>query len=136
MRLGDLIVISKGDSLACPYAMQVRYLGLTHQSLSDTIFLFRPCFRSGKNCKLIYNNKALSYTRARECITATLKLVSGGLNIGLHSLRSGGATMTANSGVNDRCLKRHGRWKSDSSKGRYVADSLSRRLELSKSLKL
>ena len=50
------------------------------------------------------------------------------------SLRSGGVTAAANAGVNDRCLKRHGRWKVDSSKDGYVADSLQKRLEVSKHL--
>ena len=33
-----------------------------------------------------------------------------------HSLRAGDATTAANAGVNDRCWKRHGRWKSENSK--------------------
>ena len=42
---------------------------------------------------------------------------------GLHSLRSGGATAAANSGVPDRLFKRHGRWRSESAKDGYVKDS-------------
>ena len=42
-----------------------------------------------------------------------LKVVAPDLNLGLHSLRASGATTAANApGVSDRCLKRHGRWKS------------------------
>jgi hypothetical protein len=39
-------------------------------------------------------------------------------------MRSGGATAAANSDINDRVWKRHGRWKSDSSKDGYVVDSV------------
>jgi len=39
---------------------------------------------------------------------------------GLHSLRAGGATLAANSGVRDRLFKRHGRWKSENAKDGYV----------------
>ena len=58
------------------------------------------------------------------------------MNLGLHSMRSGGATAVANTSehVSDRCWKRHGRWKSDTSKDGYVVDSLEKRLNVSKHL--
>ncbi|KAJ8313640.1 hypothetical protein KUTeg_008201 [Tegillarca granosa] len=46
-------------------------------------------------------------------------MVSKDLDLGLHSLRSGGVTVAANHGVNERCLKRHRRWKCDVSKDGY-----------------
>lgn len=52
----------------------------------------------------------------------------GNANIGLHSLRSGGATAAANSNVNERCWKKDGRWASDPSKDGYVKDSVESRL--------
>ena len=55
--------------------------------------------------KLIYKNKKLSYTTFRENIVKRLKIVAPCLNLGLHSLRSGGATAAALSDVNERCLK-------------------------------
>lgn len=57
-------------------------------------------------------------------------------NIGLHSLRSGSATTVANANVNERCWERHGRWKSEKAKGGYVADSLGKRLFVTKGLGL
>ncbi|VDI25194.1 Hypothetical predicted protein [Mytilus galloprovincialis] len=74
---------------------------------------YRPIFRSGGTAKLIYKNKKLSYTAARQNIVKRLKMVAPQLNLGLHSLRSGGASAAAKSDVNERCIKRHGRWKSD-----------------------
>lgn len=133
-RFGNEIVISKGQTSACPYTMLLRYLFVSGQSVSSSFYLFRPCFRSKGVCRLIFKDKPLSYTRARECLVARIREVAGDLNIGLHSLRSGGATAAANAGVNDRCWKRHGRWKSETSKDGYAADSLERRLDVSKSL--
>ena len=54
--------------------------------------------------------------------------------IGTHSLRSGGATAAANTGIPDRLFKRHSRWSSDSAKDGYVKDSLSSRVSVSKTL--
>ena len=82
-------------------------------------------------------NKKLSYTRARECIVKKLKLVAPELDLGIHSLRASGASMAANSdGVNERCLKRHGRWVTDIAKDGYIKDTLDKRLAVSKTLKL
>ena len=45
-------------------------------------------------------------------------------------------TTAANANVNDRCLKRHGRWKVDSSKDGYIQDSVQKRLKITESLHL
>jgi hypothetical protein len=55
------------------------------------MYLFRPLYRSKNKCGLIKVNKPISYTTTRECIVKRLKLVAPELNLGLHSLRSGGA---------------------------------------------
>lgn len=135
-RLGEKLVISNGESAACPYNLLSKYFSICKIESSSEQYLFKPIFRSGKRCSLIYKNKKLSYTRARECIVARLKEVCGDINIGLHSLRAGGATVAANADVNERCWKRHGRWKSDTAKDGYVADSLAHRLEVTKKLGL
>jgi hypothetical protein len=45
--------------------------------------------------------------------------------------------MTANaSGVSDKCLKRHGRWKTDVAKDGYIEDSVEKRLYVTKTLKM
>ena len=64
-------------------------------------------------------------------MVSKLKSVMGKVNIGLHSVLSGGATTAANSDFNDKLWKKHGRWISDSSK-----DSLESRLYVSKKLGL
>lgn len=44
--------------------------------------------------------------------------------------------MAASSNVDERCLKRRGRWTSDSAKDGYIVDSIDKRLLVSKSLNL
>ncbi|XP_062582000.1 uncharacterized protein LOC134243775 [Saccostrea cucullata] len=135
-RQGNEILISAGVTSACPVKMLNRYISLGSIDISSGHFLFKSVFKSKDGLKLIYKDKKLSYTRARECILSKLKSVMGNINIGLHSLRSGGATAAANSKVNERCWKKHGRWASDSSKDGYVKDSLESRLSVSKNLGL
>ena len=135
-RLGNQVVISKGESEACPYSMLQRYFKIANLNGLSESFIFRPINKSRNSCKLIDKNRSLSYTRSRECIVSRLKTVVGDLNIGLHSLRAGGATAAANANVNDRCWKRHGRWRSDSAKDGYVKDSLSNRLSVTKMLNM
>jgi len=54
----------------------------------------------------------------------------------LHSFRSGCASADICSDVNERCIKRHGRWKSGGSKDDYIADTFEKRLSVSQGLGL
>jgi hypothetical protein len=78
---------------------------------------------------LIYKNKKLSYTAARESIVSRLRFVSKGLKLGLHFMRAGGATAAANSDINPTVWTRDGRWKSDSTKDRNIVESVDKRLQ-------
>ena len=51
--------------------------------------------------------------------------------LGLHSLRSGDVSVAVRYDVNERCIKKHGRWKSDVSKDGYIADTFQKRLSQS-----
>lgn len=136
-RQGDEVLISKGSSSACPYEMLKKYMVISNHKIASDQYLFKPVNRSKGICKLLKTNKKLSYTRARECILTKLKAVAPTLNLGIHSLRASGASMAANAeGVNERCLKRHGRWKTDTAKDGYIKDSLDKRLEITKCLNL
>jgi hypothetical protein len=64
----------------------------------------------------------MCYTTARENILKRYKSVEPNLNLGLHSVLSGGTSGTARSDVNERCIKIHGKWKSDVSNDGYIAD--------------
>ena len=135
-RQSNEILISKGSTCACPYNMFVKYSFLAGFTNNSRDFLFRQIYRSGNTCKLINKNKKLSYTAAREALLKRIKLVCQDANIGLHSFRSGGVTVAANADISDRCLKKHGRWKSDSSKDGYIVDSTEKRLKVSQALGL
>lgn len=63
-RQGNEIIIASGLSSACPVSMLQRYLSLGTIDISSDHFLFK----SKDGLKLIYKDKQLSYTRARECI--------------------------------------------------------------------
>jgi hypothetical protein len=57
-------------------------------------------------------------------------MIIQGLNLGLHSVRSGGASGTARSDVNERCIKRDCQWKSDVSKDGYISDTFRENLSI------
>ena len=107
-RSGSEILINKGVTSACPYSMLLKYREMACLNKFSDEYLFKPIVRSRDSCKLIKKDEKLCYTRTRELVIGKLKLVAPNLNIGVHSLRSGGASTAANADVNDRCLKRHG----------------------------
>ena len=135
-RQGNGIVITKGSSNACPMLMLLKYISMAGISLSSSQFLLKPVFRFKGIAKLIYKDKMLSYTAAKGSVLSRLRSVRPDLNLGLHSLRSGGATAAVAGDVSERCIKMHGRWKCDSSKDMYVVDQLNSRLSVSKQLGL
>ena len=136
-RSGNEILIAKGCTSACTFTMLERYLTCANLKVGSYIYIFQPACRSKSKCFLLDKDKKLSYTRARECIVKKLKTVAPNLNLSTHSLRTSGASTAANAkGVSDRCIKRHGRWKSDSSKDGYIEDSIDKRLFITKQLQL
>jgi integrase len=136
-RKGNEVLIAKGDTIACPYKMLQKYMSKADLTVESEQYLFRPLLKTRGTYSLVKVNKQLSYTRAKECIVAKLRLVAPGLKLGTHSLRASGASAAVNFGkVSERCIKRHGRWKSDQAKDGYVQDSLEERLFISKHLEL
>ena len=81
--------------------------------------------------------RRLSYSRVLELMRGQLQAI--GLDpkkYGLHSMHSGGACLAAALGVLDRLIMRHGGWRSELSKNRYINESLGSLLEISRTLKL
>ena len=135
-RDGSEILLSELDSIACPVKALRKYIEVSNVNLHSNDYLFKGMYRNSKGVGLRKQQKKLSYTRTREILISRLReVVSSKFNLGLHSLRAGGATAAANSGVNDRCWRRHGRWRSDAANG-YIKDTLASRLSVSKSLGL
>ena len=136
-RSGNKVFIAKGATSACAYTMLRRYVTKCGKETMSDSYLFKPLFKSKGKCNLIHKNKKLSYTRTRECILNKLKMVAPELNLGTHSLRASGITTVANKdSVNERCLMRHGRWKTETSKNMYVEDSIAKKLKVTQELNL
>lgn len=136
-REGESVLIARGLTCACPVAATKKYFVGAAIEINSSVFIFRKMRRNKGICKLL-DGDPISYTTLKKSVVNRLKCVNMNmdLNLGLHSLRAGGATQAVNAGVNDRCWKRHGRWATDSAKDRYVQDSLKNRLMVSKSLGL
>ena len=129
-------MLSELNSVSCPVKALLKYIDLFEVDLSSSNFLFRSMWKTKSKSSLRNKAKKLSYTRVKEVLLARLKeFVPAGLNLGLHSLRASGVTAAANAGVNERCFKRHGRWRSDAV-NRYIQDSVQNRLEVSRKLGL
>lgn len=112
LRKGDEVVVSQLSSDACPVALLKRYLVMFKIPPDSKDLIFKPISRGKGCCKLVAPDKPISYSTIRGAFRRDL--LSLGVEpskFGLHSLRSGGATMAANNGVNDRIFQRHGRWK-------------------------
>ena len=114
-----------------------RYLKLAGTSENSVDYIFRSVsFCKSSDSYKLRNSGQISYSRAREILLSALEAV--GLDqrkVGLHSLRSGGATAAAAAGIYDRLiLKKHGRWKSDKAKDGYVKENIDVCLSVSKNL--
>ena len=113
LRRGDEVVISELPSRACPVKLFKKYLTKFQIPPDSRDLIFRPISKGKDSCKLIAPDKPISYGTMGEAFRWDLKTFGADPSkFELHSMRSGGATMAANSGVSDRVFQRHGRWKS------------------------
>jgi len=135
-REGKQVLICKGRSVACPVNILKQYLSLS-QVTSDE-FIFRSLSKTKDGFKLREQNKPISYSRTREIMLQSLKPIVGNdiSKFGVHSFRAGGVSTAANAGIQDRLLKKHGRWKTDVAKDGYVKENNQSLLSVSKSLGL
>lgn len=136
-RDGNWVLIARTNSSLCPVRNMELYLQWANIPVDSDVFIFRNLSK----CKDVYvlrqENKPLSYSRMRELFIEAFKpFVPNIKQYGLHSLRSGGASISANLGIPDRLFKRHGRWRSETAKDGYVKDSLNDLLKVSKNLGL
>ena len=102
---------------------------------SQNPFLFRKIAHTNKGVSLC--NQKLSYSRGLELVRLLLKCTGlDAQKYGLHSMRSGGASLAAAPGVPDRLIMRQGGWKSVSSKNRHIKESLPSVLTVSRMFNL
>ena len=134
---GDEVIISELFSPACPVQLLKRYLTKMQISPDSRDLIFRPISRGKGCCKLVSPDKSISYGSIRDAFRRDLKSIGADPSkFGLHSLRSGGATMAANNGVSYGVFQQHGRWMSVQAKYTYVDDDFGQRLVVSKFLGL
>ena len=133
LRQGNEVLISESDSLSSPTRLLKLYLERLEIPEDGVKYLFRPLSKTKLGHRLISQDRHICYTTFREALKSDLTgVVDNPSAFGTHSLRAGGATLAANSGINDRILQRHGRWRSVSAKDGYIDDDISKRLEVSK----
>ena len=132
LRQGARVVVARTNSELCPVAMLERCMSMANVTCDGTdSFLFRGIVNT-KNGTRLRDKGGLSYTTVCEAVLEKIGAI--GLNkrqYGLHSLRAGGASAAANTGVPDRMFKCHGRWHSENAKDGYIEDSLTSRLQVS-----
>ena len=85
-------------------------------------YLFRKVVNTRSGFR--FRDQKLSYSKALEQLRNVLQAIHlDGKKYGLHSMRSGGASLAAALGVPDRLIMRQGDWRSVSSKNRYIKES-------------
>ena len=135
-RQGNEVLVARTGNSTCPVKMMEVYLRLAEADLQSDEMLFRPIVATKRGARLRSSGK-MSYTRTRELVLGALSNI--GLDksqFGVHSLRAGGATAAASAGIPDRAFKKHGRWKSERAKDRYVKDTESYRLSVTRDIGL
>ncbi|XP_065182249.1 uncharacterized protein LOC135812958 [Sycon ciliatum] len=121
LRQGDVILVARQftGSMPCPVRITESFLRQAGHSPDQHVLGKVTSARSGPGVR-----GTMSYSRATELLKVAVgRTQTDATSYGLHSLRSGGATAAANSGIADRLLQRHGGWRSASSKDKYIADS-------------
>lgn len=138
LRNGRSVLISRLDKGYCPVALTQIYLVMVGINDNDSCYIFRNlAVSNGVVTGLRKADKPMLYTTARQVVKAKFaSLDIDTSNLGLHSLRSGGATAAVRNGVPERLLQRHGRWSSEACKNMYIEDSQSQLLSVTQNLGL
>ena len=102
LRKGDEVVISQLSGFAFPVELLKRYLAMFKVPPDSKDVIFKLISKGKGSCKLVAPDKSISYSTFRRPFRKDLQSLGvEPSKFGLHSLRSGGATMAANNGVND-----------------------------------
>ena len=133
---GAKVVVSAGQTAACPVRIFDSYLRLLGPSQKSNFFLFRPLLPADRK-KLGPGDRPMNYSRAREELKHFLaQLDFDPAAYTWHQFRHGGATAASAAGVPERLISVHGRWKSEAARNHYLHDSISRKMSVSDRLGL
>ena len=134
LRHGSSVSIAATGEITCPKLCLLNYFEAAKIPPDSENFIFRPIIKTSSGYKLDKKRK-LSYTRTREIFLERLQdLGLDKSKFGLHSLRSGGASAACKAGVSDRLIMKHGRWKSEKSKDRYIHETVQQKLSVTKNI--
>lgn len=133
-RVGHWLHLARLKSNLCPVNVLEGYCRKIKEPANSDNFIFRALTSSQR---LRSANKAISYSSIRDDFKTVLEVLGFKKSLfGLHSLRSGGVSAAANLGIQDRLLMKHGRWKSESIKNKYITENLGNLLFVSRNLGL
>jgi len=133
LREGNIVFISKNNSSFCPVVHTKSYI--ENAQLDSDDYLISRLVKTKHGHKAV-GSKKVAYSTISSMFKELAKPVSSNLSLGLHSLRSGGASSAAANNISDRIISKHGRWKSEKGRDGYIKDSISTRLTISKNLGL
>ena len=126
---GSWIYIAETETRYCPVGLLKCFIQAGEHSLDS--FLFRKISHTKADFKL--RKQKLSYSGALELFKKQLEKIHLDPSLyGLHSLRSGGASLAASIEIPDCLIMRHGGWRSEGSKNRYINESIDSLLRISK----
>ena len=137
-REGSTVFIARTDTAYCPVSLVEKYLNQANMSLDRDKEAFLICrFNATKKGLKPHPTLGIGYNRTREVFKQYVKpFEDEGFNLGLHSMRAGGATVASENDVPGPLMDIHGRWKNEKSKAGYIKHSLKKRLLVTQSLGL
>jgi hypothetical protein len=129
-RAGSFVFLARSGKITCPVSTLEQFVAKSQLSLG------LPLFRKiSHGFSVTFRPQSISYNSARSKVLGIFHSSGlGHLDLGLHSLRSGGASQASRAGVPQDQIKRHGGWKSFSAHLGYIEDSLENLLNASRSL--
>lgn len=132
-RQGSVVVVTRGSSAVCPVALLERWLEQAG-SMQPDAFVFQAFSARDSSSVPSLSGEQLGYPQARYHVLAQLALhfelsqKEAASRFGLHSLRSGGATLCAVHEVDERLFQEHGGWRSKEAMHNYIQESLQHRM--------
>ena len=136
MRKGNEVFVARTQSRYCPVALTETFWKKGGVDKNDETFLI-PRLVTKKRGHVAHKSKGISYSTAHEQFKEFIKpLITDGQKFTPHSVRSGGASQAAASGVEERVISKHGRWRSERARNSYLEDTIENRLKVSRSLGL
>ena len=132
-REGNCIYVAEIQSRYCPVFHTASYIHAL--CLQPEHYIVCKLVRTRKGHRAVGSHR-MSDSQIRKNFTNTVNKCFPNVNLGLHSMRSGGASAAAKHNVSDRLISKHGRWASVKSRDGYIKDSVENRLHVTKNLGL